>query len=70
MASRGFAPSSHHISMWRAAKRMPARTYVIILEELRTFDFTAPPSLWGMAEPKNGWENWNRNRRRRLQRAG
>lgn len=70
MVSRGFAKGPQHISMWRSTQRLPAKTYVIMLEELRSFGFTAPPSLWGMLEPKNGWRNWNQSRRRRLQRAG
>lgn len=36
---------------WRAANRLPARSYLVITEALKDRGFSAPPSLWEMDEP-------------------
>lgn len=39
---------SQHVSNWRAAGRLPAKTFLIIKKELAARGLTAPASLWGM----------------------
>jgi hypothetical protein len=41
-----------HVSNWRAARRLPANTFLILQAELRERGKTAPPSLWGIREPE------------------
>jgi hypothetical protein len=41
-----------HVSNWRASKRLPADTFLILQGELRERGLSAPPSLWGIKEPE------------------
>lgn len=36
---------------WRAANRLPARSYLVITEALKQRGYCAPASLWEMDEP-------------------
>lgn len=40
-----------HVSNWRAAKRFPPDTFLIMRAELAKRGCTAPPSLWSIREP-------------------
>lgn len=44
---------SQHVSNWRAAGRLPADTFLIMLAELRERDCNASPKLWGIKEPES-----------------
>lgn len=39
-----------HVSNWRAAGRLPAKTFLVLQAELRERELSAPPSLWGIHE--------------------
>lgn len=41
-----------HVSNWRAAGRLPADTFLILSEELKTVECCAPPRVWGIREPE------------------
>lgn len=41
-----------HVSNWRAAKKLPADTFLILQAELRARELDAPPSLWGIRAPE------------------
>jgi hypothetical protein len=44
--------SPQSVTNWRAANRLPADTFLVISEELVRIGQTAPPSLWGIKEPR------------------
>jgi DNA-binding transcriptional regulator YdaS (Cro superfamily) len=39
------------VSQWRARDSIPADKYLLLQAELKRRGLTAPPSLWGIAEP-------------------
>ncbi len=39
---------SQHVWNWKKANRLPADTYLIVNEELRSKDKSAPPELFGI----------------------
>lgn len=41
----------HAVSNWRARGTLPADKYLVMQAELAKRGKTAPPSLWGIAEP-------------------
>lgn len=41
-----------HVTNWRASGRLPADTFLIVKKELKAIGHDAPPSLWGIKEPK------------------
>lgn len=46
----GVSPSQ--VSGWRAAKRLGAKSYLVLKQELARKGFTAPAKLWGIDEPE------------------
>lgn len=42
---------SQHVWNWKNTDRLPAETFLIISNELKTLGKSAPPSLWGIANP-------------------
>lgn len=42
-----------HVSNYRAAGRLPARTYLIVTKELKKRRLTAPAHLWGIDEDES-----------------
>lgn len=52
-ASRVAGVHPSQISDWRNKKRLGAKTYVAIQQELTRLGFQAPASLWGMVEPES-----------------
>lgn len=40
-----------HVSNWRAAGKLPAKTFLILKAELRARGVDAPARLWGINEP-------------------
>jgi hypothetical protein len=42
--------SSSAVSNWRADGRFPAKTYLVLANELKRRECAAPPELWGMLE--------------------
>lgn len=45
------ARKDQHVSNWRAAKRLPADTFLILRAALAERGLTAPARLWGIREP-------------------
>jgi hypothetical protein len=41
-----------HVSNWRAAGKLPAKTFLILKKELAARGLTAPAALWGINEPE------------------
>lgn len=41
-----------HVSNWRAAKRLPADTYLVIQRELVARRVSAPSTIWGIKDPE------------------
>lgn len=41
-----------HVSNWRAARRLPPNTYLVIQRELVARRLSAPPSIWGIQDPE------------------
>jgi hypothetical protein len=41
-----------HVSNWRAAGKLPAKTFLSLSGELETRGLNASPSLWGIKEPE------------------
>ena len=41
-----------HVSNWRSTRRLPAWTFLILTQELGAIESSAPPSLWGIKEPR------------------
>ncbi len=39
-------------SNWRARKRFPPDTFLVLKAELQARGYTAPPALWGIVEPQ------------------
>lgn len=46
----GVRPSQ--VSGWRNAKRLGAKSYLVLKQELARRGFTAPAKLWGINEPE------------------
>ena len=40
-----------HISNWRKARRLPAKTFLILRAALKEKQISASPSAWGIKEP-------------------
>lgn len=40
-----------HVSNWRAAGKLPAKTFLILKAELNARGVDAPSSLWGIKDP-------------------
>lgn len=43
---------AQHANNWQEAGRFPAKTYVVISNELKSRGYDAPLRLWGMVEPE------------------
>jgi hypothetical protein len=42
-----------HVWNWKNTGRLPADTFLIVSEELKSSGKSAPPALWGIAEPQS-----------------
>ena len=49
-ALAGVSPSQ--VSGWRSAKRIGAKTFLVLKKELAARGFDAPPTLWGIEQPE------------------
>lgn len=43
---------AQHVTNWRASGRLPASTFLVLSKELEERGKSAPPSVWGIAEPE------------------
>lgn len=43
---------SQHVSNWRAAGRLPPKTFLIVKKELAARGLTAPSRVWGIEQPE------------------
>ena len=50
-ALAGVSPSQ--VSGWRHAKRLGAKTFLVLKQELAGRGFDAPASLWGIEQPED-----------------
>jgi DNA-binding transcriptional regulator YdaS (Cro superfamily) len=50
-ASRLLGTSPQVISNWKRRRSLPPDRYLVMLAALNARGLTAPPSLWGIAEP-------------------
>jgi hypothetical protein len=44
--------SPQSVTNWRKANRLPPGTFLVINQQLARIGKTAPPSLWGIKEPR------------------
>lgn len=47
----GVRPSQ--VSGWRSAKRLGAKSFLVLRRELESRGYTAPARLWGIEEPES-----------------
>lgn len=50
--ARFIGRKDQHVSNWRAAGRLPAKTFLIISEELGKQELEASPEIWGIVSPE------------------
>jgi hypothetical protein len=50
--SRKAGVSPSQVSGWRVTKRLGAKTFLVLSQELDAQGYTAPPELWGIEQPE------------------
>lgn len=41
-----------HVSNWRASGKLPAKTFLILKQELKARGLAAPSKIWGIEQPE------------------